>query len=138
MVMGRAISAAMGTATVLVVYFVGKRVSNPIGGLLAAALLATTVVHIAESHSFRVDLAMMFFVSLAWLFALRIAEQGRWRDYLWAGVFVGGGDRIQVLGGVHPRRRRRGASGRATPSPDVDGRPWLARVDRSRAESARR
>ena len=89
MVMGRAISAAMGTATVLVVYFVGKRVSTPIGGLLAAALLATTVVHIAESHSFRVDLAMLFFVSLAWLFALRIADQGRWRDYLWAGVFSG-------------------------------------------------
>jgi hypothetical protein len=89
MVMGRAISAAMGTATVLVIYFVGKRISTPIGGLLGAALLATTVVHIAESHSFRVDLAMLFFVSLAWLSALRIAEQGRWRDYLWAGVFSG-------------------------------------------------
>ena len=89
MVMGRAISAAMGTATVLVIYFVGRRVSSPIGGLLAAALLATSVVHIAESHSFRVDLAMLFFVSLAWLFALRIAEQGRSRDYLWAGVFAG-------------------------------------------------
>ena len=32
------------------------RLRTPIGGLLAAALLATTVVHIAESHSFRVDL----------------------------------------------------------------------------------
>lgn len=89
MVMGRAISAFMGTATILVTYFVGKRVSNQVGGLLAAALMGTTVVHIAESHSFRVDLAMMFFVTLAWLFALRIAEQGRWRDYLWAGVFAG-------------------------------------------------
>jgi hypothetical protein len=89
MVMGRAISAAMGTATVLVIYFVGKRVSSPIGGLLAAALLATSVLHIAESHSFRVDLTMLFFVSVAWLFALRIAGQGRWRDYLWAGVFAG-------------------------------------------------
>lgn len=89
MVMGRAISATMGTATVLVTYFVGRRVSGRLGGLLAAALMATSVVHIAESHSFRVDLVMMFFVTLAWLFALRIAEWGRWRDYLWAGVFVG-------------------------------------------------
>jgi 4-amino-4-deoxy-L-arabinose transferase-like glycosyltransferase len=87
--MGRAISAAFGTATVLVTYFIGKRVSDRIGGLLAAGLLATTVVHIAESHSFRVDLTMLFFVTLAWLFALRIAEQGRWRDYLWAGVIAG-------------------------------------------------
>jgi hypothetical protein len=89
MVMGRAISAAMGTATVLVIYFVGRRVSGRIGGVLAAALLATAVVHIAESHSFRVDLAMMFFATLTWLFALRIADRGRWRDYLWAGVFTG-------------------------------------------------
>jgi 4-amino-4-deoxy-L-arabinose transferase-like glycosyltransferase len=89
MVMGRAISAAMGTATVLVVYFVGKRVSNAVGGVLASALLATTVVHIAESHSFRVDLAMIFFAAVAWLFALRIAESGRLRDYLLAGAFAG-------------------------------------------------
>jgi dolichyl-phosphate-mannose-protein mannosyltransferase len=89
MVMGRAISAAFGTATVLVTYFIGKRVSGRIGGLLAAALLATTVVHIAESHSFRVDLTMVFFVTLSWLFALRIAERGRLRDYVWAGVTAG-------------------------------------------------
>ena len=89
MVMGRAISAAMGTATVLVVYFIGKRVSNAVGGVIAAALLATTVVHIAESHSFRVDLAMIFFASVTWLFALRIAESGRLREYLLAGAFAG-------------------------------------------------
>ena len=39
MVMGRAISATMGTATVFVLYFIGKRVSGRIGGLLGAALL---------------------------------------------------------------------------------------------------
>ena len=89
MVMGRAISAALGTATVLVVYFIGKRVSNRAGGLFAAALLATTVMHIAESHSFRVDLTMIFFLSLAWLFSFRIAERGEFRDYLAAGAMVG-------------------------------------------------
>ena len=82
---------------------------------------------------------MMFFVSLAWLFALRIAEQGRWRDYLWAGVFAGRGDRLQVLGRVHSRRRRRRASGRAAAVRATwMRRPRLARLDRSRAESARR
>jgi len=126
MVMGRAISAAFGTTTVLVTYFIGKRVSGRIGGLLAAGLLATTVVHIAESHSFRVDLTMLFFVTLAWLFALRIAEQGRWRDYLWAGVIVGAaiGSKYSaafILGVValahlvNPRR----------PRVWTDGRGWL-------------
>src|SRR5204863_971806 len=66
-----------------------KRVSGAIAGLIAAALLATTVVHLAESHSFRVDLTMIFFVSLAWLFAFRIAERGHWSDYAWAGAASG-------------------------------------------------
>ena len=131
MVMGRAISAAMGTATVLVVYFIGKRVSNAVGGVIAAALLATTVVHIAESHSFRVDLAMIFFASVTWLFALRIAESGRLRDYLLAGAFAGAaiGSKysaafvVGVIGVAHlvaPGRPRQWS----------DGRGWLAWVAR--------
>jgi 4-amino-4-deoxy-L-arabinose transferase-like glycosyltransferase len=127
MVMGRAISAAMGTATVLVIYFIGKRISTPTGGLLAAALLATTVVHIAESHSFRVDLTMLFFVSLTWLFALRIAEDGRWRDYLspersqgraigskYSAAFI-----LGVVGVAHLVTPRR-------PATATDVRGWLA------------
>jgi len=89
MVMGRAISAAFGTATVFLAFLIGRRVSSPLGGILAAALLATTVIHIAESHSFRVDVTMLFFATLAWLFALRIAEEGRPRDYLVAGLAAG-------------------------------------------------
>ena len=42
-------------------------------------------MHIAESHSFRVDLTMIFFVTLAWLFACGSPSAGRWSDYLWAG-----------------------------------------------------
>jgi hypothetical protein len=89
MVMGRAISATMGTATILVVYAIGRRVAGRQAGLIAAALLATSVIHIAESHSFRVDLPMIFFAAVAWLLAIRIAEEGRWRDYLWSGVAIG-------------------------------------------------
>jgi len=89
MVMGRAISAAMGTLTVWLIYFIARRVAGARAGLFAAALMATTVVHIAESHSFRVDLTMLFFVAAAWLFAMRIVERGRWSDYLWAGAAAG-------------------------------------------------
>jgi 4-amino-4-deoxy-L-arabinose transferase-like glycosyltransferase len=89
MILGRAISAALGTATVLVTWFVGRKVAGRLAGLVAAALMATFVLHISETHSFRVDGTMIFFVALAWLFALRIVEAGRWPDYLWAGVFAG-------------------------------------------------
>jgi 4-amino-4-deoxy-L-arabinose transferase-like glycosyltransferase len=89
MVMGRAISASMGTATVLAVFFIARRLANATAGLVAAMLLATTVIHISESHSFRVDLTMIFFVSLAWFYSLRIAERGAWSDYLMAGLMAG-------------------------------------------------
>jgi hypothetical protein len=126
MVMGRAISAAMGTLTVWVIYFVAKRVAGPRAGLVAAALLATTVIHLAESHSFRVDLTMLFFVVVAWLFALRIAEHGRLSDYLWAGAAAGaaigskytGAFIVGVIGVAHLLAPGRPASLR-------DARGWM-------------
>jgi hypothetical protein len=89
MVLGRGISAAMGTATVLVTWSAGRKVGGRAAGLVAAALMATFVLHISESHSFRVDGMMLFFLTLTWLFALRIAESGRWPDYAWAGACAG-------------------------------------------------
>ena len=136
MVMGRAISAALGTATVLVVYFVGKRVSNAFGGGVAAALLATTVVHIAESHSFRVDLAMIFFASVTWLFALRIADSGRLRTTCWRRL-CRRRDRIELTPGVH-RWRDRGGTPRCagTAARGSDRRGWVDWTVRGSARSS--
>ena len=59
---------------------------------------------------------MMFFVSLAWLFALADRRAGALARLPLGGGVRRRGHRIQVLGRVHPRRHRRRASGRATPS----------------------
>src|SRR5262249_34587563 len=77
MVMGRAISATLGTATVPLVYLVARRVAGQTAALLSAFLLACAVVHLRESHFFSVDVTMLFFSVLVWLFAMRIAETGR-------------------------------------------------------------
>ena len=76
MVLGRAISAAFGTATIPVIYAIGARLGGRLAGLLAAAFLAVTVLHLRDSHFFCVDLSMVFFCALTWLFALRLAERG--------------------------------------------------------------
>lgn len=91
MVMGRAISAVLGTATIPLVYLIGRRLAGPGAGLLAAGLLAAGVLHLRESHFFTVDISMTFFATLTWLLALRLAETGHWRDYLYAGLALGGG-----------------------------------------------
>lgn len=90
MVLGRAISAAFGTATIPVVYAIGTRLAGRMAGLLSAAFLAVTVLHLRDSHFFTVDLSMVFFCALAWLFALRLAERGDLASAVWAGMALGG------------------------------------------------
>ena len=55
-------------------------------GLLAAAFLALTVLHLRDSHFFSVDISMTFFVMLTWLAALRMAERGDVRSGLATGL----------------------------------------------------
>src|SRR5262249_7706112 len=87
MVMGRAIAATMGTATIPVVYAIARRVSGTRAGLLAAALTAFGVMHLRESHFFTVDIPMTFF-SVVTLYALmRVLERGiSWRRDLAVGA----------------------------------------------------
>ena len=89
MIMGRAISAAFGAACVPLVYIVGRRVDGRTAGLIAAFLLACAVVQLRESHFFSVDTVMLFFAVLTWIFALKIAQTGRTRDYVFAGLTLG-------------------------------------------------
>jgi hypothetical protein len=76
MVLGRAISAAFATATIPIVYSVATRVAGRVAGLLAAAYLAVSVLHIRDAHFFSVDISMTFFCMLTWLALMRMAERG--------------------------------------------------------------
>jgi 4-amino-4-deoxy-L-arabinose transferase-like glycosyltransferase len=90
MVMGRGISAAFGTATIPLVYLAGTRLAGRLGGLIGAALLTCSVIHLRESHFFSVDVSMTFFAVLAWVLSLRLADHGRLRDGVFAGLALGG------------------------------------------------
>jgi hypothetical protein len=89
MALGRAISAALGTATVPLVYLIAARVSGRVAGLLAAMLTAAGVLHLRDSHFFSVDISLTFFSILAWLFLVQAADHGRTRAYVYAGIAVG-------------------------------------------------
>ena len=81
--------ALIGTGCVWLTYALGKRLHGPATGLVAAALLGVNALHIAWSQVIRTDIHASLFMLACLLFAVRIAEHGRVRDYLLAGAFAG-------------------------------------------------
>ena len=88
-VMGRSISAFLGTATIPLVFLVARRLSSNLAGLFAAALTAFGVIHLRDSHFLSVDATLTFLCVLAWWCAIRMAEVGRTKFYVWTGAVIG-------------------------------------------------
>jgi hypothetical protein len=87
--LGRLISVVCGTATVWLVYDLGRRLYSRAAGLLGAASLAVSVLALRESHYYTVDTMVVFLITLAvWCGALFL-QGGRWRDALGFGVAMG-------------------------------------------------
>ena len=90
MVMGRAVVAAMGTATIPMVYAIGARLGGRVAGVLAAFFLACSVLHLQSSHFATTDIPMTFFCVVALWFAMGIAERPGLGPLLGAGLAFGG------------------------------------------------
>jgi hypothetical protein len=81
--------ALIGTACIPAAYLLGKRLYGTVAGLVAAVLVATSVMHVQMSHQARhwVPIALLTLVIL-WV-ALDLAEHGRRREYWLSGLLVG-------------------------------------------------
>ncbi|MAG34709.1 MAG: hypothetical protein CL878_00445 [Dehalococcoidia bacterium] len=88
-VLGRVLGMLFDVATVALTYRIGAALYDRRIGLLAAALLAVTVMHIQQAHFFVVDSYLVTFVALTFWFIVQIARRGRLRDYVWAGGSLG-------------------------------------------------
>lgn len=85
---GRALTAALGTGTVLVTFFAARR-WGVVTGLVAAGLMAVMPYHVRESHYVLADVPTAFFTTLTWLLTMRALERPSLAAYAWAGVSVG-------------------------------------------------
>ncbi|WP_168355978.1 ArnT family glycosyltransferase [Sphingomonas gei] len=81
--------AACGVACVYLTWRLGRRIGGAQTGLIAAAFLAVNAIHIEYSQVIRTDVQVSLFMLLCLSATIAIAENGRLRDYLWAGIFVG-------------------------------------------------
>jgi len=86
---GRVAAVLLGIATVYLVYLLGKRMCGRGVGLLAALFMAAMPIHVMHSRFLAVDVPATFLVVAALIFAFRIPEGHRLRDYLLSGLFAG-------------------------------------------------
>jgi len=85
----RTLAAVLGMAGVAATYAAARRLWGVREGLVAAAVLAFAFLPVAYSRVAVTDVGSLAGVSLAILFAIRVHEQDRLRDWAMAGAAVG-------------------------------------------------
>jgi 4-amino-4-deoxy-L-arabinose transferase-like glycosyltransferase len=85
----RGLMTIMAVATVPAVAALGRRLYGTSGGLIAGFLLCILPLHVRYSHLATTDVPATLWMTLALLFAVRIIQQGRLRDFALAGICAG-------------------------------------------------
>lgn len=86
---GRVLSAVLGTATVYVTFLLGRSAYDRGAGWLAASFIALAIVPIQQAHNALPDTAAAFFAVLTFYGAWKAFTVGNWLSYIAAGVAVG-------------------------------------------------
>lgn len=87
--LSRGVSALAGTATVAVVFYIGRRLWDDATGLVAAFFLSVAFLHVRDSHFGTTDVAMTLLIVLAIAFLIEAHREGRPSRFLAAGIFGG-------------------------------------------------
>lgn len=77
---GRLFVAAAGTATVAILFSIGRRIAGTTTGLIAAALLAVAVLHVRESHFAMTDVLMTLLATGCLAVLLAAFDRARGRE----------------------------------------------------------
>ncbi|MCK4932973.1 MAG: glycosyltransferase family 39 protein, partial [Candidatus Aminicenantes bacterium] len=88
-ILARLLSVLLGVGTILIVFYLGKRMYNPRVGVLASLFLVFSPVHNKISHYMVPDVPMVFFLMLSFLCIWFIYVKGDTKFYIFAGLFAG-------------------------------------------------
>jgi len=102
---GRVFNVAVSVLTVFVTYELGRRLISSSAGLISAAFITFSPLHVANSFTITVDASVALWLSLATLMAVLIyAKEKKLVYYLLAGVCVGCavGSKYTAVVGVAP------------------------------------
>jgi hypothetical protein len=87
--LGRLYSAFWGTASIPLLFLLGRRLYRPAAGLFAALFLAAAPIHVQQSHFFTPDTALGFLLILIMYYSAGALRLGRAADYALAGAAAG-------------------------------------------------
>ena len=88
-VISRALAATVGTATVYVVFRIGRRLWGDAAALMSALFMALAFIHARDSHFGTTDTMLTFFIVLSVGLLIEAHRTGRQRQFVVAGL-VGG------------------------------------------------
>ena len=97
---GRLGTASFGTATIAVVYFIGRRFFNAATGLMAAAFTAFSFLLIQDSHFITTDIPATFLIMICAYFSMVYIDGGNKRHIFYAGLFCGLAASTKYNGGL--------------------------------------
>ena len=83
------VGVTAGTASVYFIYILGRRVFSEAVGIISAFFLSLTFLHVRNSHYIYLDIMMVLFIILTYIFIFKFLETGLRRDYVFAGCFAG-------------------------------------------------
>jgi 4-amino-4-deoxy-L-arabinose transferase-like glycosyltransferase len=88
--LSRLVTATVGTGAVVIAFLVGRRLTGRVAvGLLAAAMLAVSPTNVIHSRIIWPGAFVVFWSLVALLGAVRVYQEGRTRDYVFAGIGIG-------------------------------------------------
>lgn len=85
----RLVSVLFGVSTVALTFTLARRFLGVPAALAATLLLAVSPMHVEYSQIARTDAQQTFLLLLFMFFSVRVAQQGRLKDYAWAGATLG-------------------------------------------------
>lgn len=87
---GRVATVLIGTASVYMIYLIGKRLFNHRIGVISSFFLGFSFLHVRDSHYATVDVPMTFFLLLTIFFACRILKkEPNYKSYILSGFAAG-------------------------------------------------
>ncbi len=86
---GRMITVMISVASIVLIYWIGKKLYDYKIGLISALFLSLAFLHVQESHYIKEDVMMGFFGLLIYYNSYQLSQKGRYRNYLLCGLFLG-------------------------------------------------